>query len=247
MGLKVPEKALHIRRTRTRRLNTNRYFHRMNHENETDEEFKARVASRLDLSLDEVEALFEEEIKRRATYVARVRSLEWLCVPVVSTKYTKELEKKNEKSRDLEIPKLDLVLENPYHDQYVDNNRLWGTVYYCKNKSDYKHVERMSVCETKHGLVYPDQVWSKPTVFPKFVLAMYMEFHEGRYKAWGLGDIEPTVEEIEKYIQVILFLNMKDFHKSTFNATTGYKLMYFSLPPSAKILLSKFLKKYMED
>ena len=193
---KVPEIVKHNKSTRPRNL-FNRVYYNLTSKYHTLEDTKCipRIKKEIMDRYKNIDPKDLEDLDAKLKDAVALGS-GWVGFRTYSEKYRKEIEKINCKDKDLSIPKLKVDLDG----SALKLPDLYATIYYCKDRNVFKHVERMSCFVHDTYLVVPDQVWSKPKTFPRFAVVVTSE---GRSKAWGLGELEGNFEEIQNYIKFI--------------------------------------------
>lgn len=242
--MEVPEKVLYTKNTRPRDILKRGFRYTQKPFVElTDEEIDLIYKDLLERHGDDLVTTKDEIIGDRnkasmsSNYYQRFA---YITYEVKNKNSARELNAKSKQNKDLDIPKLTVALNLP-------NGKCYADIFYCSNKANFKHVERMAIQVSERHIRPPNILWKKPTTFPRFVVVVRKEGAGIWGGSTGLGELEADIDEIENYIKAVLFMDLKDWRRSDFTPEAAYRFLNISLSKPSKILIQKFIDKYKEQ
>lgn len=242
--MEVPEKVLYTKNTRPRDILKRGFRYTQKPFVElTDEEIDLIYKDLLERHGDDLVTTKDEIIGNRnkasmsSNYHQRFA---YITYEVKNKNSARELNAKSKQNKDLDIPKLTVALNLP-------NGKCYADIFYCSNKANFKHVERMAIQVSERHIRPPNILWKKPTTFPRFIVVVRKEGVGIWGGSTGLGELEADIDEIENYIKAVLFMDLKDWRRSDFTPEAAYRFLNISLSKPSKILIQKFIDKYKEQ
>lgn len=244
--MEIPEKISYTKNTRPREILKRVYKYTQKPIAElTDEEIDLIYAELLEKHGDDLVTTKDAIIGARNRLSMSTSSnyypgITAITCEVKNKNSTRELNAKSKQSKDLDIPKLTVAINLP-------NEKCYADIFYCSNKSNFKHVERMAIQVSERHIRPPNILWKKPTTFPRFVVVVRKENAGIWGGSTGLGELEADIDEIENYIKAVLFMDLKYWRSNSFTPEAAYMFLSISLSKPSKILIQKFIDKHMEQ
>lgn len=193
---------------------------------------------------DEIEIKLFNHLNVPAADHAKTRVV--ICRRKMIENSRKEIERITKSEHKLiSIPKMTFVVPG-----VLDTNTKYTcNIFYAASKTDYNTICAASVRRRKganpnSGQSYeylgrPIELWSKPTTFPRFVVTV----ENTNYQVIGLGELEPTFQDIENYLKTILSLPLVEV-RAVKHPMVLYNLLSWTMPKSVGIMLNKFIEKH---